>query len=200
MKNKPWIIALCLLMLSNTTYAQDNDVRPLMWNLFEALSYLLPLSLQEKDLDDNDQRLLQEQLRVLESSGTALKLHAGGQETDFYLLADSFDETAQRVRSSFERDNFDDAYYVLSDMTQNCVACHTQLPDQSDFAMGQKLFARMNLADLAEDEITHLYIATRQFDLGLSKFEQIILDPAADPITLNLEGIWIDYMLFDIPM
>ena len=62
MKNKPWIIALCLLMLSNTTYAQDNDVRPLMWNLFEALSYLLPLSLQEKDLDDNDQRLLQEQL------------------------------------------------------------------------------------------------------------------------------------------
>lgn len=165
-----------------------------MWSTFDAISFLLPMSLRTDGITDSDRPLIKEQLDLLISSSAALASHAREREPEFRLLAYSFDKAIARVQSSFVGKRYMDAYFSLSDMAQNCVSCHARLPDESDFLLGQKLFARMDLEMLDAEEIAQLYVATRQFDNALGKYEGIVLDPKSDPVDLDLDGIWIDYL------
>lgn len=190
------ILALLVVLVSAPALSQsvDQDIRRTMWSTFEAISFLLPMSLRTDGITDSDGPLIKEQLDLLISSSKTLASHAREREPEFRLLAYSFDKAIARVRSSFVGKRYMDAYFSLSDMTQNCVSCHARLPDESDFLLGQKLFARMDLEMLDAEEIAQLYVATRQFDNALAKYEGIVLDPESDPVDLDLDGIWIDYL------
>ena len=189
------ILPLILLLVLESAFAQtgENIKRP-MWNAFEAISYLLPVSLRGIDIQVEDIPLVREQVDQLLASSSALADHGKAREAEFGLLAYSFEEAVNRTKSAFDDERYMDAYFSLSDMTQNCVACHSRLPDSSDFLLGQKLFARMDTGMLNPEEIADLYLATRQFDSALLKLEAIVHDPDADPIDLDLDGIWIDYL------
>ena len=185
-----------MVFVSVSVFSQstDQDMRRIMWNAFDAISFLLPTSLRTDSITDSDRSLINEQLDLLISSSKALAGHAREREPEFQLLAYSFEKAIARVQSSFVGRRYMDAYFSLSDMTQNCVSCHARLPDESDFLLGQKLFARMDLEMLDSEEIAQLYLATRQFDSALGKYEGIILDPEKDPVDLDLDGVWIDYL------
>lgn len=188
------LACLLLLVLHPADAENSQDIKRPMWNAFEAISYLLPVSLRGRNIAAEDRSLIQEQVDYLLVSSDALADHGKVRETEFGLLAYSFDKSVKRVQSAFEDERYMDAYFSLSDMTQNCVSCHSRLPDQSDYLLGQKLFARMDTEQLHQDEIAQLYVATRQFDNALRKFEDIILGPDSDPVDLDLDGIWIDYL------
>lgn len=190
------ILALLVVLVSAPALSQsvDQDIRRTMWSTFDAISFLLPMSLRTDGITDSDRPLIKEQLDLLISSSAALASHAREREPEFRLLAYSFDKAIARVQSSFVGKRYMDAYFSLSDMAQNCVSCHARLPDESDFLLGQKLFARMDLEMLDAEEIAQLYVATRQFDNALGKYEGIVLDPKSDPVDLDLDGIWIDYL------
>jgi tetratricopeptide (TPR) repeat protein len=188
-------VSIIFLLVSQSATAQTGDElkRP-MWNALEAISYLLPLSLLGREISSEDKLLIEEQVSELLTSSDALAGHGKIREPEFGLLAYSFEKAVGRVQSSFSDERYMDAYFALSDMTQNCVSCHSRLPDASDYLLGQKLFARMNTEMLSPEEIAQLYVATRQFDNALQKFEEFIHGPDSNPIDLDLDGIWIDYL------
>ncbi len=190
------IWASLVLLIVEPVYAQsDNqDIRRTMWNAFEAISYLLPVSLRGREIVENDKPLIQDQVGQLLESSDQLAEHGQSRDPEFGLLAYSFEKAVERVRSSFDDERYMDAYFSLSDMAQNCVSCHARLPDESDYLLGQKLFARMDTEALDAEEIAQLYVATRQFDDALRKFEEIILSADSNAVDLDLDGIWIDYL------
>lgn len=177
----------------------DQDVRKTMWEAFDAIAYLLPLSLRvDENTDTADRALIEQYLNVLTSSKQKLVAHATGREQDFQLLVASWENAIARVGYSFQNGSHIDAYFSLLDMVQNCVSCHSRLPDESDFLMGQKLFARIDTGTLEREDIAQLYVATRQFDNALAKYEEIILDDAVQPSDLDLDGVLIDYLQLSI--
>ncbi len=179
--------------------SEDEDVRQTMWEAFDAVAYLLPLSLRvDQNTDSADKILVQQHLQVLTSTKQKLIAHAQGREAEFKLLAGSLEKAIARVEYSFQDGSYIDAYFSLLDMVQNCVSCHSRLPDESDFLMGQKLFARIDTTTLEREDIAQLYVATRQFDSALDKYEEIILDRSVQPADLDLDGVLIDYLQISI--
>ena len=190
-----------LVLLTSSVHAQSDDqhVRQTMRQAFDAIAYLLPLSLRaEKDMSLDDKALVDRHLNVLTSSDKELAKHAESRDPEFKLLARAFDRAIERVSSAFQDESYIDAYFSLFDMTQNCVSCHSRLPDDSDFLLGQTLFARMDTSELDTEEIAQLYVATRQFDNALNKYEEIILDDSVNPFDLDLDGILIEYLRIGI--
>ena len=192
---------LSLILLTTTVQAQSDDqqVRQTMQQAFDAIAYLLPLSLRaEKDMSEDDKALVDRHLAVLTSSEKELAKHAETRDPEFKLLARSFDRAIERVSSAFQDESYIDAYFSLFDMAQNCVSCHSRLPDDSDFLLGQKLFARMDISELDQEEIAQLYVATRQFDSALNKYEEIILDESVNPFDLDIDGVLVEYLRIGI--
>ena len=190
------LLLIPLLLSGSLTAQSDNaQLRQTMHQAFDALAYLLPLSLRDDaTINSTDQELIERYLNVLTSSKQVLAEHAEARDPEFRLLTRSLDRAIARVSYSFRGENHIDAYFALSDMTQNCVSCHARLPDESDFLLGQKLFTRMDREALGHDEIAQLYIATRQFDYALSKLEEMILGDSFNPFDLDLDGVLIEYL------
>lgn len=195
-----WVSVVILLsVVAVGLRADDRSIQQTMNDVFDAIAYLLPLTLREDTaVHQIDKELVDRYLSVLVSSDQALTLHAELRDPEFRLLTRSFDRSIERVADAFQRDSYFDAYFALSDMAQSCVACHSRLPDDSDFLLGQKLFARMDTGALEREEIAQLYIATRQFDGALNALEKVILDQSVSPLDLDLEGILIEYLRIGI--
>lgn len=196
----PALFILIAFLATNAHPGSDEaQMRLTMHRTFDAIAYLLPLGLRDESrLNEIDKELIKQHLNVLTSSGKELVKHAVGREHEFQLLTLSFDHAVEQVAASFGGERYIDAYFSLSDMTENCVSCHSRLPDSSDYLLGQKLFARMDTDMLDSDDIAQLYIATRQFDNALTEFEKIILDETANPYDLDLDGVFIDYLQIGI--
>ncbi|MDJ0956122.1 MAG: hypothetical protein QNI91_04665 [Arenicellales bacterium] len=192
---RPYFLSIVLLTSSVHAQSDDQQVQQTMRQAFDAIAYLLPLSLRaEQDMSADDKALVERHLDVLTSSDKELAKHAESRDPEFKLLARSFDRAIERVSSAFQDESYIDAYFSLFDMAQNCVSCHSRLPDDSDFLLGQKLFARMDTSELDPEEIAQLYVATRQFDSALNKYEEIILDDSVNPFDLDLDGVLIEYL------
>ena len=74
----------------------------IMHDVFEALSYLLPLSLTEEDNYASwDREEINQNLKMLQSAAEALKDHSADEPPEFNYLARSFEELPDRVASSF---------------------------------------------------------------------------------------------------
>ena len=200
------IVKVCLLVLAVSLCApnlfgqsESRNVRQTMWAAFDAISYLLPLSLRiDENSDLADKILVKQHLAVLASSKQELVEHAENSEQEFKLLVGSFEKAIEHVDSSLQAGSYIDAYFALLDMVQNCVSCHSRLPDDTDFLLGQKLFARIDTSTLDREDIAQLYVATRQFNNALTKYEEIVLDESMQPSDLDLDGVLIDYLQISI--
>ncbi len=191
-----WPAGLLLTVtLAVGTATAQNTVRPIMQSVFDTIAYLLPLSLSGKEqLNDLDAELVSSRIDVLSSASDALTAHASQRDQEFQLLTRSFDRSVDQVRLAFDNDRPIDAFYVLMDLTQSCAACHSRLPDSSDFMFGQKLMARMNLDALDLQELAQLYVATRQFSNALNTLEKVLMDPNLSPVDIELDGTLIRYL------
>lgn len=186
------VLVLVLVMQSATAAEQTASI---MHKVYDAIAYLLPLSVRNADLKTEwDQELIEEKLKVLTAASSTLVKHADKEDAEFRLLARSFDRLVQDVGVSFRAQWPDYAYYSLMELTDHCVACHSRLPSPSQDLFGQRLMARMNADNIEPESRTLLYIATRQFDAALGLFEQQLADPSLDPIEADYRGIMLRYL------
>ena len=185
-------MVLCLVMQMATAAENTADI---MHKVYDAIAYLLPLSVRRGDAATKwDKELIEEKLKVLTAASGTLVKHADSEDAEFRLLARSFDRLVQDIGVSFRAQWPDYAYYSLMELTDHCVACHSRLPAQSQDLFGQRLMARMNVEVLEPESRTLLYIATRQFDAALSLFEQQLLDAKISPIEADYRGIMLRYL------
>ena len=186
------VLVLCVAMQSVSAAEKTADI---MHRVYDAIAYLLPLSVRNADAETKwDKELIEEKLKVLTAASGTLVKHADNEDAEFRLLARSFDRLVQDIGVSFRAEWPDYAYYSLMELTDHCVACHSRLPSKSQDLFGQRLMARMNADNIEPESRTLLYIATRQFDAALGLFEQQLADPILDPIEADYRGIMLRYL------
>jgi len=187
-----------MLTLGNPAVAEQS-VRPIMHQVLDALAYLLPLSMAEKNaLSDLDEGLVRTQVDRLQASASTLASHAQQRDPEFVLLAKSFGHSVKEVRYAFESDFTVQSRYALLDLTQTCVACHSRLPSDGALPIGERLMARMDIDRLDRTDVARLYVATRQFEDGLEQFEQILLDNEVSAVDIDIDGTLIRYLSLSI--
>ena len=187
---------IALLCLCTSPLARaDATTRSLMDQVFDAIAYLLPLSVRDADTSSAwDRELINEKLTVLRQSATALAGHTKVRGPEFGLLARSFEETVTDIDSSFREEWPTYAYFSLMELTQHCVACHSQHAAEAQAQFSQRLLARINTDLFDDSELAQLYVATRQFEAAERTLAHKLLDPGQDAIDLDIAGVTLDYL------
>jgi hypothetical protein len=187
-------VSISVLVAENRVTA-DTATRQIMHGVFDAIAYLLPLSVRNPETSSEwDRELINSKLTLLQDSSRALAAHTAGQSPEFRFLARSFDETVREIDTSFKAEWPSYAFFPLMELTQHCVACHSQQPADSQPAFSQRLLARVNTELFDPTELAQLYVATRQFDAALSALERKLLAPTEDAIDLDFEGTLLEYL------
>ncbi len=195
-----WTVSMALtaMLVSAPAGAQDST-RSIMLEVFDALAYLWPLSLDEERFADNAQReaaLLK--VDALLNAVDALEAHAQERDMGFRLLTRSFGYAASQLKRYYDHSRPEDARFFLVDLTQNCVACHSRLPKAREFPFASRLLDRIDADALDPRDLAQIQIATRQFERALDTWEQLFGDPLVEPVDLDLEGEFIDYLTVSI--
>lgn len=194
-------ITLAVVVTVRAAEAQEDagSPRKIMRESYEAIAYLLPLSVRSYAEDTTyDGELVDAALERLASAGAALTAHAKGEDTEFRLLARSFDRTVEDTELALKGGLPSYAYYLMMDITQYCTACHAKTPADTGPMFSQKLLARMDTRVFERDELARLYVALRQFDRAQTAFERLLLDPETHPIDADLEGLIIEYLTLSL--
>jgi len=174
----------------------DTETRHIMQDVADALEVLLPLSLDGDEFlsPDNRERVLAH-LEELEESADGLAEHGAESESlDFQLLAAAFARAVSRIREDFQYVHPAEARYVLVDLTQHCVACHSRDPAMADFPLSNALNRYLVEEPLDEREQAHLQVALRQFDDAMVTWEELMSSAASQPVDLALDGSFVEYL------
>lgn len=190
---------LALLLLCVTGFCPqagaDTETRAIMDQVFDAIAYLLPLSVRDAEQTSEwDRELIDRKLGVLRGSANALVGHAEVRSAEFGLLARSFEETVADIDRSFREEWPSYAYFSLMELTQHCVACHARQPAVGREEFAPRLLARVNTELFDDAELAQLYVATRQFEVAENTLARKLLDPGQDAIDLDIAGFPLDYL------
>jgi hypothetical protein len=189
------VLGIGLLISLGAPALDQRDTRRIMNQVFEAIAYLMPLSLYNlEERQPGDAAVIESNVDILAEAAEALQTHSGDADMEFRLLAQSFGRGVEDIRRSFLGEHPAFAYFALLELTQHCAACHSRLPDQSRPSFGERLMARMDASALDRIDLAQLYVATREFDKALTTLEKELLDPNVAPLDSDLAGTFIDYL------
>ena len=199
-----WIAAGVLLACSRPAPTREADAparfeREAMPRIADALTHALPLSLREDQLDDPARReAYGDAVAGLARDATALEAHGRSREASFGYLSGSLSRDAGEALRRFEAGRVDESQFFVRELVNDCVACHSRLPDPGGSALGAQLLRRARMDEIEPAERARLQVATRQFDAALETWESLFRDAAVPPGRLDLEGELVDYLVVNI--
>jgi hypothetical protein len=173
--------------------------RDTMDRIFEAVSELLPLSLDEARFADPASRpRIEAALQVLARSSTQLEQHSQLRSEGFEYLSRSLSGDVTVIQAHYEAERYAEARFLLNVLTETCMACHSRLPSSHDFQLSDQLLSRSELEILSPKETARLQVAMRQFGAALDTYEAIFEDPSMPPAQMDLGGHFVDYLTVSI--
>ena len=189
------LTALLLACLLAVPAARATDKAGIMQQVFDAIAYLLPLSLRDHALAGEwDRELIDEKLTVLENATSALVAHTKSEDPVSRDLARAFDAQTRDIAQAFREQWPGYAWFSLMGLTQHCAACHARLPARDAGTFGQQLLARIDTSGFDERETAHLLVATREFDTALDTLERKLLKDTQPAVELDESGVLLDYL------
>lgn len=167
-----------------------------MQQIAAALRVGLPLSLSEEKYEDpaNREKLLGA-LGSLAENASDLESHGAQRDAGFGFLSRSLARDAREVHWRFQAGRADESRFLLGQLVDDCIACHSRLPSPRASSLGASLLADVDLESLSPVERVRLEVATRQFDAALASCEQIFRGPLDEPLSVDLEGLVRDYLV-----
>jgi hypothetical protein len=184
--------------------ADDGDVgrkpeetRAIMQNLFESLRGVLPLSVDQAALaDPENAEQVEAALLALSTNASLASDHMATEQTSMRALWRNVERDSSDMLNSFQAGRTDRTGFLLRQITENCVVCHSRLPSAGDSPLAEHFIDGTALRALPAERRATLQIATRRFDDALDTLEQIITQPTADPVLLL--GPLTDYLTVSI--
>jgi hypothetical protein len=174
---------------------RDAETRAAMREIVEALGRVLPLSLSNARFSDPARRdEIRADLGKLAEGGARLESHHRPQDAGFDFLSSSLARDTREILQRYQAERFAEARFLLHQVTDNCVACHSRLPDAQAHPLGKQLFEDPAIAGLPAEERVELEVATRQFERALDSYEALFADPAVTPSDLDLMGTLDGYL------
>jgi tetratricopeptide (TPR) repeat protein len=177
--------------------AHPAATRETMGEIFEAMSVLLPLSLDGDRFEDpTNEATIRTALERLDLGSAQIERHGSSGDVSFSHLARSLSIDARDIRLRYAAGHKREARYLVQTLVETCVACHSRLPAAS--APRSEAFAK-SAADLqlSLDERAKLAYATRQFDVAEGLYEELLRSPtpAGD---IDLGGHLDDYLELEV--
>jgi len=169
--------------------------RGIMRDVFGALRALLPPSLDEERFADEALRPeLRDALGVLARNAGALARHGASGDGSFAFLSRTLSRDAHEIERRFAAGRFEEARFLLHEITEDCIACHARLPDPDDAPLAAEFLDEETFADLPLPEQARLAMATRQFERALAAQEEMLASLAYDAGSIDLLGELDDYL------
>ena len=169
--------------------------RATMGEIFSALAAVLPASLDEQRFDDPAQReAILATLTRLAAAGSQLEAHGRERDASFGFFAGSLARDTAEIRERYADGRREEARFLLHELTQDCVACHSRLPSERDASLGRRLMSEQSVAALPLDERAQLEFATRQFESAQQTLEALLASPDRSASDLDLSGALDEYL------
>lgn len=192
---------LTLLLLSVTAQSKEpvdgskGHIRGAMGDIFQALTTVVPLSLDEEVFKSVEEReRIQQALSRLAQRAKALPKHGQGVTLYFDFLRRSLHQDASKALQRFERGEYDAARFTLNRLTDNCFLCHSRLQDPRPFPLGERFLNEMALEKMPLQEQLKLMVAAREFDLALITCETAFRSRAIPAVQIDLMSLFEYYL------
>jgi len=180
---------------SESTKSGDPETRELMGRIYQAIQVLLPESAQpepfsnpEKDAD------VAAALDLLATSTEQLETHVDD-DAESGFLARSVARDARDVARAHAEGRRDRAAFLVRKVTENCVVCHSRLPDAAERPLASGFVDAKGLEALPFEQKAALQMATRRFDDALLTLEAQLTSPEHPAMLL---GSLTDYLVISI--
>lgn len=190
-------LVLAFVCLSPAAVAETapTPTRTIMQGIFVPMSALLGASFDEKDFSAPDrQAALTAQVHALVTNVHALEEHASTQDRAFEFVAKSLGRDARQLERFYAKGRFDEARFTLHNMTDNCIACHSGLPETRRFPGADAFFASVKSDALSPLELAYFQVVTRRFDDALATYEAVFTARSLDPAIVPILGAFSDYL------
>ena len=188
------IVALGLAALGAAAESERDALRATMRQIFESVRAVLPLTVDEAALGAEANRArVHPALQVLARQGDALVAHARTHDPGFGFVASQLASDSREILRGYEARRFDQTAFLVRQLTEYCVACHTRLPSPGDFPLAEDFVSGTTLAALPTEQRAVLETATRRFDDALASYEALFVSTAAHPA--QLLGDLTDYLV-----
>lgn len=160
-----------------------------MRGLFVVVSNLYRYSLNADAFEDpkNHEEIARLLVALTEDSGQ-LKEHGGGLDPSFDFVRRSIARDAQDALDGFRDANYMGSRFIVGQITENCVTCHTKVPAVREFEAGKEFLDAINVKNFPPAVRGKLQVASRQFSDAMTTYEETLLSPnvtAEDLATFN---------------
>jgi len=199
---KRWTaVALALLVVSGCSAASepggDTETQAVMREIFNGIRVALPVSVDRDAFRDPQNRAkITEALDAVARNAVLLEQHASNRDAQLHYLARSVSRDANEVQARFELGRYQRAAFVLHQIVENCVVCHTRLRASEDSSVTVGFVDHGVLESLPLEPRATLLTATRRFDEVLETFEALLADPITHPAVML--GPLTDYLVVSI--
>ena len=196
-----WAIALAAWAIwgcgEEPVKGDNESTRAMMREIFEGIRIALPASIDTAHFKDPENRAeIGAALDSLARNTALLEKHFEKRDAKMGFLARSIERDAIEAQVSYTHGRFKRSAFVLRQIVENCVICHTRIPDDQDSLVAEGFVDQGELASLPPNPRSTLLIATRQFDGALAALEQVLMDPMTHPAVLL--GPLTDYLVVSI--
>jgi hypothetical protein len=202
MKNRMrWGIALAIwaVLGCGEDPVKDNDeyTRTTMREILEGIRIALPASIDSARFKAPENRAeIGAALDSLARNTASLENHFEKADAQLGFLARSIARDAIEAQVSFTHGRFKRSAFVLRQIVENCVVCHSRLPDDRDAPVADGFVDEGEMASLPAQPRATLLMATRQFGGALDSLEEVLADPLTHPAVML--GPLTDYLVVAI--
>jgi hypothetical protein len=191
---------LMLLMLVHGRVGAEHTppqhtLQPTMQALFQALTQVFPWSLEAQQFAAPEQRpRIQAALRLLAEHASELETHRQDVPLSFDFLRRTLAWNTRDAAQRYEQGQYQQARFAVQQLTEQCFACHSRLPNLQPFDLGKQFLAATPLERLPLRDRLKLEVATRQFDTAVTTCEALIRSPDLPAADIWLTGVFEDYL------
>jgi len=175
--------------------AGDPLTQSIMHSLFDPMSKVLPLSLDDNAFKSAEHRgEITALLKDLQDHATVLEMHGKRKDRAFEFIAKSFKNDAKNIYRWYTHGAYDEAQFTLRNITDNCITCHSSLPEHHKFPPAKAFFKAVQVDSLSPLAKASYYVMSRQFDEALNSYEAYFKQKDVSPSTLVTQSAFIDYL------
>jgi hypothetical protein len=192
------VVAMMILLTGAEVWSQkagQTSTRTSMRGLFVVISNLYRYSLDAAVFaDPKNHEEIASKLDALVQNTEQLETHGESLDPSFDFMKRSLARDAHEARDNFKSANYIGSRFVLSDITENCVTCHTKLPAERTFEEGREFLAAIEADKFPPSSRAKLQVASRQFSDAAATYETILRSQQFSADDLTVFNVFDNYL------
>ncbi len=175
---------------------EAEETRSLMRQIFASVAVALTASVEPGEFRDPANRAkIAAALGQLAENAEQLEQHNGLAGGAREYLSQSVSRDARDVERAYMAEQYGRAAFLVQQITENCIGCHTRLPDDEDSVVAKGFVDETLFGELPLEPRASLQMATRRFDDARLTLEQLI---ASDEHAALLLNALTDYLVVNL--